>query len=314
MPDYGAEKFHCDLFAYETTISIPSPLSGSDLDVARTSHPYIERREDWIHDRMISLSSVVGAVRQPEYVGENRCRPCTLVNLLITAVISGLVAILSVPAAILIATGCVLIIYFRGYLIPGTPSITHRYFPPFLLRIFNQFEEDRTDQSDVLSPEAILEFCLDAGAIELDAEDIPTLTEPFHRAWVDQIERFRELDSQELLTMIFDIESEQLSTEVNNDWFVVYTNGNKLTHWRSFAAFLADVAAYEVLERDVQGWRDFDRLEQSEILRRLRVMLPTCPLCDDPLRIRETAGCCPGETAIVVDCQACNTIILEDPS
>ena len=59
-------------------------------------------------------------LRQPEYTGRNRCVPCTIVNLLIAVIITGGVAVVSIPlggALFVVSLGA---IYFRGYLVPGT--------------------------------------------------------------------------------------------------------------------------------------------------------------------------------------------------
>ena len=85
---------------------------------------------------MASTSGRLARFKQPEYTGENRCLPCTVVNTIIAlvlsvAVVAG-VARVANPAAGL-AAGVVLLgcslgaIYLRGYLVPGTPELTKQY-------------------------------------------------------------------------------------------------------------------------------------------------------------------------------------------
>ena len=93
--------------------------------------------------------SVVDSFRQPEYTGENRCGPCTAVNLLLTAGASAAAWVLLAPwvAAGTFAAGAATI-YLRGYLVPGTPALTKRYLPAPVLRAFGKAPlSDRTVRS-----------------------------------------------------------------------------------------------------------------------------------------------------------------------
>ncbi|WP_440766466.1 hypothetical protein [Natronorubrum sp. DTA7] len=83
----------------------------------------------------------IAELKQPEYTGENRCEPCTILNLAIAAVVGSLVARktkLGGLAAVGISIG---LIYLRGYLVPGTPTLTKRYLPPEILRWFGKDPE-----------------------------------------------------------------------------------------------------------------------------------------------------------------------------
>jgi hypothetical protein len=84
---------------------------------------------------------LVDALRRPEYTGENRCLPCTVVNAVIAAVLGGTVAKKSKPAGLVVLVGSAALIYLRGYLIPGTPELTKRYLPPSVLRWFGKSPE-----------------------------------------------------------------------------------------------------------------------------------------------------------------------------
>ncbi|WP_440772397.1 hypothetical protein [Natronorubrum sp. DTA28] len=83
----------------------------------------------------------IAELKQPEYTGENRCEPCTILNLAIAAVVGSLIARktkLGGLAAVGISIG---LIYVRGYLVPGTPTLTKRYLPPEVLRWFGKDPE-----------------------------------------------------------------------------------------------------------------------------------------------------------------------------
>jgi hypothetical protein len=99
--------------------------------------------------------AVLDRLRRPEYTGENRCTPCTVVNTALAALLAagagGLAAAATpagtgpVPAPVpgLAAGGLVLAaglasIHLRGYLVPGTPRLTKRYFPDRVLAWFDR--------------------------------------------------------------------------------------------------------------------------------------------------------------------------------
>lgn len=85
--------------------------------------------------------SIGDVLRQPEYTGENRCEPCTVLNLLIAAVLGWLVSRRSRLGGVLAVAVSTVLIYFRGYLVPGTPALTKRYLPPTVLRWFGKDPE-----------------------------------------------------------------------------------------------------------------------------------------------------------------------------
>ncbi len=81
---------------------------------------------------------LIDRLRQPAYTGENRCLPCTVLNVVIGAI--GAVALAAVVRSrvgirVSIAVGAVAfavttaLIAVRGYLVPGTPQLTQTYLP-----------------------------------------------------------------------------------------------------------------------------------------------------------------------------------------
>lgn len=76
-------------------------------------------------------SSHLADLRRPEHTGENRCWPCTVVNLVILAAASAVLVPLSGLLSLLVAAVGLLLVGVRGYLIPGTP----RFAPRIVARI-----------------------------------------------------------------------------------------------------------------------------------------------------------------------------------
>lgn len=89
---------------------------------------------------------ILETLHQPEYTGDNRCEACTIVNGIIAAVLSAIIVRKSKLAAVVTIGLSAVLIYLRGYLIPGTPTLTKRYLPPSVLRLFGK-EAAPTDYS-----------------------------------------------------------------------------------------------------------------------------------------------------------------------
>ncbi|MFB6155518.1 MAG: hypothetical protein ABEJ22_06450 [Haloferacaceae archaeon] len=85
-------------------------------------------------------STPVDRLRQPEYTGENRCIPCTAVNVAIALVLAVAVGFLSALAGGAVFVVSLVLIALRGYLVPGTPTLTKRYFPDWVLARFDKVE------------------------------------------------------------------------------------------------------------------------------------------------------------------------------
>lgn len=153
------------------------------------------------------LSDTLNRIRKPEYTGENRCIPCTSVNVVIAAVLSVGIGLLFVPLGIAVFSASLLAIYLRGYLVPKTPTLTKRYFPDWVLAKFDK-EPDETTESfgvnaDVFETSGGNENGSDTadlrsdggrrietdGGVEIDEDDDPN---------TDQLPDFGELDSEEL--------------------------------------------------------------------------------------------------------------------
>lgn len=83
-------------------------------------------------------SSLLDAFREPEYTGENRCVPCTAINVALAVALTAVSAALGPIVALAVFVGSMASIYFRGYLVPGTPELTKRYLPDQVLALFGK--------------------------------------------------------------------------------------------------------------------------------------------------------------------------------
>ncbi|GAB3319721.1 hypothetical protein GCM10027355_16770 [Haloplanus salinarum] len=263
----------------------------------------------------MSFSDRVHHLRQPEYTGENRCVPCTVVNLAIAALLGGLVAMVSPPLAVAVFAGSVAAIYLRGYLVPGTPTLTKRYLPDAVLKLFDKHDPDPlaiADEADIES------FLIEVDAVEecRDGTDL-CLTEAFRTAWNERIHRLRERgDEDEGIAALFeglDIDAERVRVESYGDAYEAYIDDTRVGQWESRAAYLADLAAEGELRDRHAGWHRLGFDARTEVLGSLRLWLERCPSCDGPVTLGEDTveSCCRSIDVIAATCEDCEARVFE---
>ncbi|WP_262342864.1 hypothetical protein [Haloplanus rubicundus] len=265
---------------------------------------------------MVPRLGLVDRLRQPEYVGENRCIPCTVVNVLIALVLAGTAALVAPPLGVGVLVAALAAIYLRGYLVPYTPTLTKRYFPD---RVLRWFDKDPTFR-DVERPEDVEDIDVETLLYEMgvvtECEDIDDLClEPaFQRAWRDEIESLRAKDSLrgDLLDLL-GLDDEHEIEEYGDGARVVRVDGQHVGQWESDAALVADLAADEILAQWDDGWADLHVVNRSEVLSSLRLFLEQCPNCDAPVTIDQdrARSCCLAIEVAVMTCEACGARVFE---
>lgn len=268
----------------------------------------------------MGFETVIDRFKQPAYTGENRCIPCTLVNLVLAAITAiALVAVLGfrnvdLPIALLIGlaafTGAALVIYLRGYLVPGTPWVTRTYFPDRLLRVFDKHPvptgAGEFDTEGFLKTVDAVEECKN--------EDDICLTPGFRAAWHQRIAALHDEDTtRDDLAGILGVEPSDLEFEEHGEAFVARVDGRRVGQWESRAAFLADVAAANELSARYAAWGTVNIQRQSEVLNGLRLFLEECPSCGGRVELAGDVvrSCCRSIDVVAVTCQACDARLFE---
>ena len=90
-------------------------------------------------------TSLRDRIREPEYTGANRCVPCTVLNGILALALTAAAAVFGPVAAAVVLVASLGSIYYRGYLVPGTPELTKRYLPDRVLRLFGKAPEGPRD-------------------------------------------------------------------------------------------------------------------------------------------------------------------------
>jgi hypothetical protein len=270
---------------------------------------------------MGATGGVLTRFKNSEYTGENRCLPCTVVNLLIAVLLSaGVGAGIATASSVAVASGVAAVvfalsiasIYLRGYLVPGTPELTKRYFPPWLLALFGKGPAQQREYDSDLDPEQALQ---DVGALEpCETGGDLCLTADFRDDWNDEIERVKAEDaSRDQLLDLLDIDQGEVTFTEFGDAFQVLINERAVGKWESEAAFLADLGAANVLARRYANWEEMPVEEQSQLLNGLRLFIDTCPECGGiPEFDTDTVeSCCSTHEVAAVACTDCEARLFE---
>lgn len=270
----------------------------------------------------VPTSTVWSRIRRPEYTGENRCTPCTILNLGIAGGIAGLVSMISIVGGVLLFGICVLLIYLRGYLMPGTPALTARYFPNRLLALFGKSPAETVVHdggvevsTDGVTPDDIESMLTTQGIVKPCADADLCLQDAFAASWKRRIEQVRDTETaRNRFAMILNIDPADVHFESADARFSVEYTGDTIATWESEAAFLADIAVESTLAEWLPGWQEYDEQIRTQILSSMRVFLEWCPGCDGRLETSEDViqTCCgPDTTNVIIECVDCGVPIFE---
>jgi hypothetical protein len=264
---------------------------------------------------MSVVNRLYDGVRQPEYTGENRCMPCTVTNLLITAVGTAALWVVSVPVAVGFAIVAVAAIAVRGYLVPGTPTLTKQYFPDWLLRLFGKGPEPAPAYEGDVDPEAYL---LDHGVVtEMDDGRDLELADGFWETWHDEIRSARE-DIPAAVGDLLDLDEPRVDpdgelTPGDAGTYPVFDGEVRVAQWPSAAALLADLGAVSALESAGVDVESMTQADAGRLLAGLRVFAESCPECGGDLELGEDTveSCCRTAEVYTYDCLDCDSRVME---
>lgn len=269
-------------------------------------------KSDRSEQSMGPFATVLETVRQPEYTGENRCIPCTVVNLVIAAGLASVGWLFAPVVGVVVAVLGFAAIWLRGYLIPGTPTLTKRYFPDRVLAWFDKVPEQEYTPEE-LDVEAIL---MEDGVLVETADGADLKVAPdFRAAWAERMrENDRERDAASLAWLL-DIDPDRLTVKPSGEALVARVDGEWVGQWESRAAFVADVAAATIFEDRGGTWDELPTWARSEVLGGLRLFLERCPTCDGDVVLEQTVvqSCCRDIDVLALTCQACGARLFETP-
>jgi hypothetical protein len=256
-------------------------------------------------------------VRRPEYTGENRCVPCTVANVAIAGVLSLAVGVVSPPLGVLALGLSLAAIWLRGYLVPGTPELTRRYFPDRLLALFDKHERPAVSfDPGAFDAQAYL---VESGLVvdDPDAPDV-VLDSGFAAAWHERATALAAVDDERPdvreLSRLVDVPVDDLDVEpIGTHSVVAYADDQFIGQWESRAAYAAEMAAATELDERHPEWRDLPLAYRSRLLAALRLFVEACPDCGGPVALGDEVvkSCCRSWHVVAARCGSCGARLLE---
>lgn len=287
---------------------------------------------------------LIDRIRQDEYTGENRCGPCTVLNVVIATILYFIISRKSKLGGIVIGGLSILIVYFRGYLIPGTPSLTKKYLPENVLQWFGKestpnlntglgagstpkvdsaddktVENTNTEQETDSELEMTAEqYLLEQQIIEPceDVDDLCLSTE-FETAWLEKIDQIDvdNITADDAASLIGNNTDDELEVVEYGGARVININGAQVGKWPSDAAVIADVTAAHLLEERDQDWSQYKPEQKGELLMSVRLFLKKCPTSGGKISMNEEVveSCCQSHKIIAVTCDETGERLFEHP-
>ncbi|MFC4359335.1 hypothetical protein ACFO0N_15435 [Halobium salinum] len=288
--------------------------------------------------RSAVLDTVRDVLVSPEYVGENRCAPCTVVNAAVVALAVGLLAPLWASLAALVAVGGALAIGLRGYVVPYTPAFAPRLVAALPVDAAALgFEHEGADpdaaavarESDSLTagdgdggagasdaaasdPEAVSGALVEAGVLAVDGPDLSP-SDAFYDAWEAEMADLRDASDDELAAAVADAAAFDAPARVEDGGVLLDGGTSERFAWLSRPVAIAETAA-------VRALAEYDLPDgiRTAAARPLRLFTPVCPVCAGRLAETVAADCCGGTSGIydtpgqeLLACEACDAVVYE---
>jgi hypothetical protein len=279
----------------------------------------------------VEVMSVIDAIRRPEYTGENRCPPCTVVNVAIVAVVGLLVGVFFWPLGIAVIAVGLALVALRGYVVPYTPE----FAPVLAARLPIDFAHgvgagagggagvDDGSGADVDPMNGLDHAGAEGAEGAPDGEEVTrTLFEAgvltggeqlhldpdFEDDWLARVRELRDLEGAALAERVAAVA--QFTDEATDVGGAVRLDGPGGVTLRRPVA-VVDTATVEAL-REV----GVDRRYWQPATRPLRLFLSECPSCGGELIETTQSECCGGAGSVygsieneVLACADCDAMV-----
>ena len=255
-------------------------------------------------------TGLLAAVRRQEYTGDNRCLPCTVVNVVLAGLLTAAAALVSLPLGVAVATVSLAAIHLRGYLVPGTPELTKRYLPERVLAWFGKADAPATPGETAFDTVGFL----DRYGVVVDIGDDVALAPAFERGLDDaalglDTNAAMRAASADLLA----VDPDRVSFASGGGSWRVLVDGSILGRWESRAAFVADLAAHRTLSAWTDEWASVPGAARGRTLSAVRACLDSCPTCGGMIRLgtETVSSCCREYEVVAATCADCDARLFE---
>jgi hypothetical protein len=223
--------------------------------------------------------------------------------------------------------------------VPGTPELTKRYLPGRALRLFGKGRDagppaEVDAESYLLSAEVLVETP--------DGSDL-AFAPWFESAWRTHLAALRDAADAEFgassvpgeavgaaetapdgtcpaspadiaaLARLAGVDEDGLSLRWRGEAGFAHAGNERIGHWESRSAFLADVAADRALTAHLDDWASLPLVSRSGVLGALRLFVERCPTCEGPVQLEERVveSCCSSYEVVAGRCTACTARLFE---
>lgn len=285
---------------------------------------------------MSSPEALIRWLREPEYTGENRCTPCTVANLVIAALTALAIGLVVPELGVIVFLISLLVIYFRGYLIPGTPAITARLLPDRVHQLFgtdagprettqtgswDAIDRHKQRKETKVEPE---EYLLNAGILErVDGAEFK-FKESFRMRARTEIESLSDhslwhetaptTDGISQIADLLGVSDDEVHPKEES--YPSVRVSARVRQWPSEQALRVDIATHQALETVAEDWREVPLEQRLKILTALRSYQETCPCGGELSETTQTVdSCCRSGNVVALICNSCSDPLVErDPS
>ncbi|SMO57545.1 hypothetical protein [Halorubrum cibi] len=281
------------------------------------------------------------AIRRPAHTGENRCWPCTTVNVAIVAIAAAALTAVGSPAiGGTVALAGLALVWLRGYVVPGTPRFAPRLVAPIpgSEAVFHGVGTsggmeaaggpDAPGETDAaggmggppdgeagslrptaVDPAVLLDRLVSADVLAVDGDTVAP-TAAYDERWGAEMDRLRDRDTESLAEIAREISPATTSRVIREDreWIALASEDATVMEetWIDRPTAIAEIAGY----RAAEPFLDDDSVRLAAA-RTNRMFLDRCPDCETELERGVDMPCCGGysgpgeEPAETLVCPAC---------
>lgn len=266
----------------------------------------------------MSLRGSLDAVRRPEYTGENRCLPCTLVNSAVVLVGSLVLTLVSGPLGLLALVVGAALIYLRGYVVPYTPEFAPRLVEPLPVNFHANATTDggrpageSDDLGDDVDGEQLMTALFEAGVLVETEQGGIDVAPDVLEDWEQEMAGLREREDGAVAAVVADAAPFDAEGRVEYGGVTVEGEGQQV--WLAKPLAIADASAVRAL-----AMHGVDPETGAAAATPMRMFLRECPECGGDVAETTYRNCCGGTMGVydnpetpVLACEECDAIVFE---